>query len=106
MALLSPKRRSTTNASTINDSNIPSPRKSDGNHDQRKRLVDVGYWVLWLLSVICYDCKSFYILFTSIREEWKGGWFYFFFPNSGSIFRNAVTMNVMRQHTITMMKNF
>lgn len=32
--------------------------------------------------------------------------FYFFFPNSGSIFRNAVTTNVMRQHAITMMKNF
>ena len=32
--------------------------------------------------------------------------FYFFFPNSGSIFRNAVTTNVMRQQTITMMKNF
>lgn len=32
--------------------------------------------------------------------------FYLFFPNSGSIFRNAVTTNVMRQHAITMMKNF
>ena len=42
MALLSPKRRNTTSAKTTNDSNIPSPRNSDGNHDQRKRFVGVG----------------------------------------------------------------
>ena len=35
----------------------------------------------------------------------KGGNTYRFLPKSGSIFKNAVTRKVMRQHAMTMMKN-
>lgn len=61
-----------------------------------------------VIVVVCHILKMFVLFHVSPLTTGRGKWvgLYFFFPNFGSIFRNAVTMNVMRQHTITMMKNF
>ena len=89
-ALSSPNRHIITIDNIRAESVSPSPKRSDGNHSQRRRLP----FVATVLSAL------FIMLSVIVLRVC-----YFLLPKSGSILRNAVTMNVIRQHAMTMMKN-